>query len=137
MSSQDAYDFLNDGNEIIPRVIEAYRRGTPRRVALTTLTPETIQVMDFVFGTPTVRPRLERQNAMAPLVVRRTQDFFLERVDTPKNFECAICLDDEDKSEMAIHPQKCHVFHKACLNRWMNIKQYCPMCKADYDLWFM
>src|SRR3981189_913824 len=136
--SQEAYDFLElERAEISRRIASAKRTRTARRVSHTTLPAEAVEVTSIFMGTPLGRARLERQNAMAALVPRvATQDFFLQKAEAPADWECAICLADDD-SETVIHPRNCHMFHRACLNRWMNVKQYCPMCKAAYNLWFI
>lgn len=45
--------------------------------------------------------------------------------------ECLICLgsvDLADKADRAVTPC-CHVFHRACLERWTNVKPECPTCR--------
>src|SRR5271167_162122 len=138
--AQDAYDFLEQEREQISRRINALirlgnARIAARRVAL--MPADAVEVTAIFMGTPTGAPRLERQSAIRTQTRREQQDFFLTKTETPPDFECAICLDEENKDVCAYHPRNCHVFHHACLNKWMNRKQYCPMCRAPFDLWFI
>ena len=46
---------------------------------------------------------------------------------------CAICLCELDKpSETASLPCK-HIFHKFCLQRWMEVRLTCPKCHVASD----
>ena len=43
---------------------------------------------------------------------------------------CSICLDDKNKNVVQLH--SCgHIFHKKCLDTWLNIKPYCPLCRSE------
>ncbi|CAM9740701.1 unnamed protein product [Phaeothamnion confervicola] len=45
--------------------------------------------------------------------------------------ECAICYNAVDPSLEDYMITPCdHVFHEACLVRWMQIKMECPTCRA-------
>lgn len=48
--------------------------------------------------------------------------------------ECVICMSDIDTSlsisELSVTPCD-HVFHKPCLEQWLEIKMECPTCRAD------
>lgn len=60
-------------------------------------------------------------------------------VDTPKDIEtgdagveCVICMnpvDVEDARARMLTPCN-HVFHTACLQRWMLVKMECPTCRT-------
>jgi hypothetical protein len=47
--------------------------------------------------------------------------------------ECVICMnpvDISDKQQRAVTPCN-HVFHLACLERWLNFKADCPVCRRQ------
>ena len=44
--------------------------------------------------------------------------------------ECSICLFEYDKNNKIVKLNKCnHIFHKDCINKWIGIKNTCPMCR--------
>ena len=44
---------------------------------------------------------------------------------------CAICLVEfDDPHEMVLRTKCNHLYHEACLEQWLKIKQECPTCKA-------
>lgn len=43
---------------------------------------------------------------------------------------CSICFDKFAKNSMCISMDCLHIFHSRCLNRWLNISQRCPSCRA-------
>jgi len=49
------------------------------------------------------------------------------------NPSCPICLDEYRKgAKDAVRMKKCgHVFHKQCLQKWMNVNRTCPLCRED------
>jgi len=44
--------------------------------------------------------------------------------------ECPICY-EKITSKTSITTRCKHVFHNACLQRWMETSQTCPMCRGD------
>lgn len=43
---------------------------------------------------------------------------------------CAICQDDIEKDTCIIRELECtHVYHIECIDKWLSIKNECPMCK--------
>lgn len=46
------------------------------------------------------------------------------------NSNCTICLDDFKNNEKLMTLTDCkHVFHKECINTWLDTKQTCPNCQ--------
>ncbi len=45
---------------------------------------------------------------------------------------CSICLDKFKQSDLC-KQFSCseHIFHKHCLESWLNKSNYCPLCKHD------
>ena len=51
-----------------------------------------------------------------------------------ENDKCSICLDElySDENQDEIIQIKCnHMFHKKCLDEWINLQKNCPLCKAQ------
>ena len=48
------------------------------------------------------------------------------------NESCSICLDEYQKQEMIVVMRKCgHVFHKKCINEWLEGNDRCPNCNEN------
>lgn len=48
--------------------------------------------------------------------------------------ECPICLDDmivSDMTKVWTHPDCGRSFCKACISKWLEVKETCPMCIGD------
>jgi hypothetical protein len=45
------------------------------------------------------------------------------------NKSCTICLDDFVNNEKVVALPCLHYFHKKCINKWMERKKECPICK--------
>jgi hypothetical protein len=47
------------------------------------------------------------------------------------NASCAVCYEDYAEGDNLTSPDKCgHVFHKACLDKWLEQKNECPTCRG-------
>merc|ERR1712048_1471135 len=45
---------------------------------------------------------------------------------------CSICLEDYDAKTGALKIKACgHVFHRQCLQGWLNVNRNCPICRRD------
>lgn len=50
------------------------------------------------------------------------------------NTECVICLSKIEEDDLNIINGKClHAFHKECLNKWLEKKNKCPICKDQWE----
>src|SRR3977135_1768624 len=129
------YDFLlQERAEMSERIATIVRTRRARRLTGTLVPATELPSGAFTRHTPTGRPILSRQNAIPAIKPMLT--FPLEAAQAPKDFECAICL-DEDRADCGIHPRNCHIFHRACLNRSMNDKTDCPICRRTYNFYFV
>ena len=45
--------------------------------------------------------------------------------------ECSICMNDYVEGEVLSELPCGHLFHQACVNRWLPIKETCPLCRHD------
>tara|TARA_B100002051_G_C16737065_1_gene641880 strand:+ start:1042 stop:1311 length:270 start_codon:yes stop_codon:yes gene_type:complete len=62
--------------------------------------------------------------------LKKNTDIFLNKKQT--NFDtCVICLENMKYNETLMIIQCSHIFHKECLQLWMNKKTICPLC--DYQ----
>lgn len=54
----------------------------------------------------------------------------------PEKPACAICFDDYDPTDSNLRTLEIcnHVFHKTCIDPWLNIKRHCPICRMDVPL---
>ncbi len=51
------------------------------------------------------------------------------------NINCAICYENYAEGDTLISPDKCgHVFHKKCLDKWLEQKKECPTCRGIIEL---
>jgi hypothetical protein len=54
----------------------------------------------------------------------------MESTSIDNNIECNICIEhiiDEDK-----YITKCnHIFHKECINKWLQLNNKCPYCRTE------
>jgi hypothetical protein len=42
---------------------------------------------------------------------------------------CVICIDNIDITDLDISKIDCnHIFHKNCIDEWLNINNKCPIC---------
>ena len=73
---------------------------------------------------------------------KKKQELFLEmdefqfkhiqKYDSRKETECAICLEEFKGIDMIKAFTKCeHIFHKKCLKSWLQRSNVCPLCKHD------
>ena len=44
---------------------------------------------------------------------------------------CAICIDELSKNDIAILPQCAHIFHVSCLRSWFATSFSCPTCRQE------
>ena len=45
--------------------------------------------------------------------------------------KCIICFDGLEEKEICKIVTCDHVFHKECINKWLNVKQNCPCCRTS------
>ncbi|KAK9760390.1 hypothetical protein K7432_015630 [Basidiobolus ranarum] len=53
------------------------------------------------------------------------------RVANTEDALCVICLEEYRDGELIRKPRCNHHFHRQCLDEWLLINKYCPLCKAD------
>ena len=47
--------------------------------------------------------------------------------------KCVICFDGLEEKEICKMVTCDHVFHKECINQWLNVKQTCPCCRTGIN----
>ena len=56
---------------------------------------------------------------------------FINKQNNPKNYkECVICLENMKYNEDLIMINCSHIYHKECIQQWLNRNSICPLC--DY-----
>lgn len=46
--------------------------------------------------------------------------------------ECAVCLSMLEEDQIARRLPNCnHVFHIACIDKWLTAQPTCPICRSD------
>ena len=56
----------------------------------------------------------------------------IQKYESRKETECAICLEQFKGVDIIKAFYKCeHIFHKACLKKWLKRSNLCPLCKHD------
>ena len=57
-----------------------------------------------------------------------------EKKPSDNNYRCIICLSEFQVGEKESTLPCLHIFHSACIETWINNKQWCPICKYDLSL---
>ncbi|CAG9323242.1 unnamed protein product [Blepharisma stoltei] len=86
----------------------------------------------FCFGTLVsyiylnyIAPEPWRESLVRPLLEIDT-----EALDVSNGEICSICLENMKTREIVSKLSNCHhTFHKACIERWLQIKHICPLCR--------
>jgi len=78
-------------------------------------TSRTVQVLDVLTDTIIVRLLLNKE-------------VFLKGCTQTENISCPICLTDFEDGDSIGHLRCKHLFHSACLKKWLVHKNSCPMC---------
>ena len=56
----------------------------------------------------------------------------IQKYDSRRETECAICLEEFKRNDIIKEFYKCkHIFHKECLKSWLKRSNECPLCKHD------
>lgn len=51
-----------------------------------------------------------------------------------ENIECSICYEVINRNDDIMVTPCFHCFHRRCLEKWMNIKLICPLCRKDISV---
>lgn len=65
----------------------------------------------------------------------KTPPYYIETIPSsppPPGFECTICMDSDDDSDVEAAPCG-HVFHRKCLRTWLRHRRVCPYCNVNVD----
>lgn len=78
-------------------------------------------------------------NGLDPSLVQSFPTFMYSTVkeirqDTNDSLDCAVCLSEfEDESILMLLTVCDHVFHKECVDLWLESHKTCPVCRIDLD----
>ena len=77
-------------------------------------------------------PDFEKKKHELFLEMDEFQFKHIQKYDSRKETECAICLEEFKGIDMIKAFTKCeHIFHKKCLKNWLKRSNVCPLCKHD------
>ena len=87
------------------------------------------------------RVRIYRMRRIGVVVARREEEIgeldfsnFIKIIPSSERNQntCVICLDDfEDDESVTVLPQCHHIYHRECINKWLNVNQICPICRCS------
>lgn len=60
----------------------------------------------------------------------------IDRVDIENEEECPICYDELNEENIVVIIKCGHIFHKKCINRWLNQNFSCPICRKNPSINF-
>lgn len=74
--------------------------------------------------------------SIQPINNNRLQDILIEKqiefnASEDIEYDCSICLEPLKKEELLIKLQCDHVFHKECIEGWINTRHKCPNCNRS------
>ncbi|KAK8599748.1 hypothetical protein V6N13_060429 [Hibiscus sabdariffa] len=80
-----------------------------------------------------------KSNGLDPELVQAFPTFYYSTVNEFRiekyGFECAICLGEfEDDHLLRLLTICCHVFHKECVDLWLESNKTCPVCRRELDV---
>jgi hypothetical protein len=130
-TSTDDYDFGNYANQRRRRLRSRQERIRARSPLHPLPTRQRLFSSDSE-DEPVLHPPLARQNAMMSRPQNHTPSQRLIDVPAPPDWECTICMDDEPAGRPTVeHLCRIHVFHRDCLEQWMERDRRCPICRRD------
>ncbi|CAD8107808.1 unnamed protein product [Paramecium sonneborni] len=75
-------------------------------------------------------------NSLELLSLTNVRNYFIYNVELQnKSFECTICLEQINQSEIPIIQLKCHnthIFHEKCIRDWLQQNKKCPLCNTQF-----
>ena len=77
---------------------------------------------------------LNKEDAKEILKYIPTSEVKEERKPTDNNYKCIICLSEFKVGEVESTLPCLHIFHSECIEKWLNNKKFCPICKNDISL---
>ena len=152
---QLAFEFLED-ERARRNIVDAIARDA-RSLVIRHMADDAVFDTAHVFwGTPTGRPRLQRQSAMHPFfepdevhqqnllnflllltnvpddddmkAEPKEYDFSLTTAAVEQAWQCVIC--QENGGDVVVHPNNCHTYHRHCLNEALHVDIRCPLCRG-------
>ncbi|CAG9331927.1 unnamed protein product [Blepharisma stoltei] len=84
------------------------------------------------FGKDSIKSCMGRYFSSLDLEQSLLEPIEVQFSDKIKQESCAICLERFTYGEILSNLPTCeHSFHKNCLNRWMEYKKACPLCRSE------
>ena len=57
----------------------------------------------------------------------------LPHIDATEESDCTICLDKVSKGDKVTVLRCAHYFHAECVDKWLEMKAVCPLCKGSVE----
>jgi hypothetical protein len=71
-------------------------------------------------------------NQLKKRLQKRIEEQTIDDDDNDELTECVICFEDIKKCQRDVSCTKCkHTFHKTCIERWLQNKENCPLCRTN------
>ncbi|KAK8560811.1 hypothetical protein V6N13_026246 [Hibiscus sabdariffa] len=82
---------------------------------------------------------VNKSNGLDPDLVQAFPTFYYSTVKESRRekygLECAICLGEfEDDDLLRLLTICCHIFHKECVDLWLQSNKTCPVCRQELDV---
>ncbi len=59
------------------------------------------------------------------------EDYLPTEEDVKESFDCSICMEEYTVGQEGVCKLSCkHILHRVCIDKWMQMKSNCPMCRA-------
>ena len=119
-SDADDDEAIFSGDDFFDDEVASAETSSPQRRGVS---PRTLRRIPSVsYGTPACATSDERKDATSSSARARRRGF-----DT----ECAVCLCEYAPREPLARLPACgHLFHRACVERWLRTSRECPKCRA-------
>lgn len=97
--------------------------------------PSILTVLTELLGSPSTNPLqnfLDQRVVVAPTATQIEQATTVEIVSTAQDNLCTICQDNIETGQQARKINLCrHIFHKDCIDTWLQTNVHCPTCRHD------
>ena len=77
--------------------------------------------------------KINADNSLKKNILNKLPEYIINDVSKlPKNKnECTICIEEFKNGDCLITLPCLHLYHKECIENWLNEELNCPVCKFD------
>lgn len=104
---------------------------------------------EFINTLPTCKFKAKREQGSEYLCENNCGEYGIlgyttgkEQLSSAEDALCCICLSEYVDNSIIKELPCTHFFHMKCIDRWLEIESFCPLCKSDVlestssDIWF-